>query len=337
MQDVTLQKYLEILRLLAKDSDSFMHTQSSQEKLRKSSRQSSLAKSLDFLKHESSACIDILLSMTNYRYRSLRSLKNIKLGKSVLLMGNGPSASMIDWKNFRESYQDIDIAVVNFFKVPDEKLLDNIKIFVASDPNTLTNDKHRLRPDLQSERDLLINQLGSLADAHIFVPRYYLKQREIRELLSSFKCSVVSFSDTESALFGGISPLMPRSYCSMTLLKALSIVGHLGYSKIFLIGADNDYSKTVRIMPDNTTACIDQHADQPDKILPLNHYNAIDYYKSLVTLERSWSTLSRLPVCNMDPLSFVTAFPKIKPSSDFFGLIKPEYQEHIYSLEKLLR
>ena len=336
MESKTAEKFQEVIDMLIKDKATYKHTYLTQKAIASSNHSNILNSSLRAARIEASAGVDLTLSTIRQRYRALRRLKGSKKGKMALLMGNGPSSSMINWEEVCKFDEDIEIATVNFFELPDKSLLDKVKIFVCSDPNTLASDEYQSRPELARERRSLAEKLDALGDAYIFVPRfYYLGLRE-NTVLRTVSSKVIAFSDYESRLFGGISPLAPRSYCSMTLLKALSILGFLGYSKILLIGADNDYSKTLRIMPDNTVAVIDEHAHKLKQIVPVNQLSPLDHYVSLVKLERSWSRLSMLPVYNMDPMSFVTSFPKLNSSSKFFRLIQPLYQTQIETLDKLL-
>ena len=328
-----MQKYQEMIALLQDNSSHYKHTYEAM--VRESNRRANHWTRYQAIRNEISACIDKLLSLTNHRYRELRELKESKRGKVVLLMGNGPSASMIDWSALESYHEEIDLAVVNFFTTPDRFPFDKVKTVVLSDPITLTDSK-RLRPELNEKRSTLINNLKRIHDAHIFTPRFYLKHTEISSILKTFHARVVPFSDYGSKFWGGISPEAPRSFCSMTLLKALSILNHLGYSKMLLIGTDNDYGKNMRIMPDNSVACIDEHAGSATGIVPVNNHSPLSYYKSLVTLEESWGMLSMLPVCNLDPLSFVSTFPKVNQQSPYIKLLKREFQEDIKIIDSAL-
>ena len=328
-----MQKFKEMIALLQGNSDHYKHTYEAI--ARKSNRRMNYLTRCQAIRNEMSAGIDKLLSLTNHRYQELRELKESKRGKLALLMGNGPSASMIDWSALESFNEEIDIAVLNYFTTPDGFPFDKVKTVVLSDPITLA-DPERLRPELDSKRSALINNLKRLHEAHIFTPRFYLRNIETSRILKKLNAKVILFSDSGSRFFGGISPIAPRSFCSMTLLKALSILNHLGYSKILLIGADNDYGKTMRIMPDNTVACVDEHAGRATGIVPVNHHSPLSYYRLLVSLEESWEMLSKLPVCNLDPLSFVGTFPKVDPQSPYIQLLKREFQEDIKTISSVL-
>ena len=336
MKPTASDKFREVIELLSKDKEAYKHTYLTQKKIASVDQDDPIRTLPRAVRNELSAATDLALSTVQLRYRELRKLKGSKKGKTALLMGNGPSVSMMNWEEVCKFNEDIEIAVVNFFELSSKELLDKVKVLVCSDPNTLANDEYQSRPELERERHALSEKLISLKDAHIFVPRFYHRIAKDNKTLRPVSQKVISFSDSESRIFGGCSPIAPRKYCSMTLLKSLSLLGFLGYSRILLIGADNDYSKTLRMMPDNAIAVIDEHADKPKQLVPVNHLSPLNYYKSLVTLERSWSSLSMLPVYNMDPLSFVTAFPKLSSSSKLFRLIQPIYQDYILSLENLL-
>ena len=326
-----MEKYEEAIRLLSRNRETF---RSARLELAKQTKASWSLHSLQKGKNELSAGLDLLLSRTRRRYKELQKIKNTQKGRVALLLGSGPSASMIDWERV-ELDKRIDIAVVNYFKEPPEELQERIKTVVISDPGTL-NMSNKIRADRAEDRKRLIERLHAMKEARIFMPRFYMHDPKYSSTLKSLRSRVTIFSDYESRIFGGIKPTSPRSYASMTLLKALSIVNFLGYSEILLAGADNDYASTMRLLPDNSIGCIDRHAGRADTLIPQNNYQPIEYYQSLVRLEHSWHAFSELPVLNLDSLSFVSAFRKVHPATEYFSLLKPEHQDAVAKLSSLL-
>lgn len=329
-----MEKYKEIIRLLGANKEIFRSARLELARQSKQSGSPCRLQSLQKAKNELSAALDLLLSTSNRRYKELHKLKNTRQGRVVLLLGSGPSASMIDWEQVKHDRR-IDIAVVNYFKEPPRALQKRIKTVVISDPGTL-NMSNKIRVDRAEDRKNLVEKLHEMKEARIFLPRFYMHDPKYSSTTESLRSRITIFSDYESRIFGGISPTGPRSYVSMTLLKALSIVSFLGYSKILLIGADNDYASTMRVLPDNSMACIDKHAGRVDTLIPQNNYQPLEYYQSLAKLESSWHTFSKLPVLNLDPLSFVSAFRKVTPTSEYFSLLQPEFQDSVAKLSSLL-
>lgn len=329
-----MKKYEEMLQLLAESNVDYSAISSSliRHRLHKSSYVDVFTK---LAREEAAGLVDAGLSTFRLRYRELRGLKNTKENRTVLLLGNGPSVSMIDWYAIEKNYSDIEFATVNFFRYPPLNLRHRVRSIIFSDPITL-EDKKQIRPDLNQSRLQIMKDLKTVEEATIFVPRFIRRQVSSLDKEIIGKKQIAVFSDSRSRLLGRLSPIWPRGYVSMTLMKAIAVLTYLGYSRILLIGADNDYSSSMRIMPDNTVAHIDAHAGSNKRLVPQSHYTHSLYIESLLQLQMSWDRFSSLPVCNLDPLSHVTSFKKVTSKSDYFGLLECGYQQKIRKLEEYL-
>jgi hypothetical protein len=160
-------------------------------------------------------------------------LINTKNGKTVLILGNGPSASKIDHQAIQNNFDNL-IVVNNYldFSFADEVIPD---FFCISDPNSFNDESSQLYKYLKQN------------DITVIASHFYRKSNFL------FGMKTIFFDDRELHIpfWNNISPLWPRSYCSYTFYKALSIAIHLGYERIFILGLDNTEFKSYIGTSDN--------------------------------------------------------------------------------------
>ena len=156
----------------------------------------------------------------------LKTMKNAKLGKSLLILGNGPSASKIDHRNLRSNFDELFV-VNNYlnFSFAHEVIPD---YFCISDPNSFS--------DTGSDLSLYITQY----QIPVISSHFYRKSAFLQGKKSLY------FDDRELhfPFWKNISPLRPRSYASYTFFKALAVAIHFGYEVIYILGLDNTEFKS---------------------------------------------------------------------------------------------
>ena len=164
---------------------------------------------------------------TKKQMSEMKSLKNSRSGLKVLVLGNGPSIGKLN-SNALNGHIDEIIVVNDFYKMG---IANQIRpsFYVLSDPDSFDSLHPKyanMGPDL---RDYIQRN-----DSYVVAPH----TKSESDFLKSVN-KVVYFDDRELRLGQRISPLKPRSYCSVTLYKALSLAIHLGYSEINILGLDN--------------------------------------------------------------------------------------------------
>lgn len=158
-------------------------------------------------------------------FEPLVELRDSQRGKTALILGNGPSVSLLNSEKLQE-YVD-DIYCVNEFY--DLQISDSIACtnYVLSDPRSLIDDFGKLPSGLA--KFLSCNQV------RLFLPHW--SEELVKGLINN---DVYFFDDRERTFLNrSTSPTRPRNYASVTLYKALAIACFQGYSTIYVLGLDN--------------------------------------------------------------------------------------------------
>ena len=153
--------------------------------------------------------------------QNLYNLKDSKLDKSAIVIGNGPSQGYLSVDFLHEFKKSGgEIFAVNFWN--ENKRLSTIApdYLVISDPYTLNfaiNDARSVF--IKKQNQLLKDYLENFYDIKIICPL-----DNVHEMEKMFpKHKIIGFVDYEVSCFKNIAPILPRSYNSMTLYKALAI------------------------------------------------------------------------------------------------------------------
>ncbi len=241
---------------------------------------------------------------------ALRGLQGSKAGLSAIVIGNGPSQGYLTAETLAR-FMDSggEVLAVNYW--PDNEALREVapSYLVISDLNTL---KSREATEPVSPRDsLLRGYLATHPTINIACP-----VMRCDEIAAEFgRERVTGFIDSELRLWtDNISPLKPRGYISMSLYKSLALAIHLGYERIFIIGMDNTYPRSIYCDEDNRTLSLETHAGIDDWLVDSGScYGGMGdllYSISILfyDLRKFRSTTSEL--VNLDPYSLTDVFPK---------------------------
>ena len=264
----------------------------------------------------------------------LRKIQGSCRGRCCLVVGNGPSADSVNWDVVSEA-QEIDVYCVNQFL--ENRGIDASKIsgLLLSDKCSLDIEMARETNPAIVERVLRLQEAIARYNWPLFVP---FEMKKLALGITGSSDRVKCFSDNTSVLSCSLSPLWPRRHVSMTVLKLLVLVGYMEYEQILLIGCDNDYTRWLRILPSNEVGNLERHSGSNAsflfKSMPLGYETFNGYLSSLIKLNKSWRRFSSKRVLNLDPLSFVDAFEKIRPGSVYMKILKKERQEEIRKLYK---
>ncbi len=247
-----------------------------------------------------------------YGWRWVRKLlleKNTKQEKCALVIGNGPSQGYISANQLKQFIsKGGEVFVVNFWQ--ENEMLSAIPptYLVISDPATLNFEDKNL--DLRHKNTALRNYLIEHESIKLLCP-----VRRCQALANLFgDHRVVGFVDSEVRGWGSsIIPIVPRSYLSMTLYKALAFSIWRGYEKIYLLGMDNTYPRDTYCNDLNQVISLETHAGADDYICDLG-----DVYRGvgdlMVDLSRIYfdaKKFSKYNILNLDPYSLTDAFQKV--------------------------
>ena len=288
---------------------------------------------------------DSVISLLLRKILSLRSLKSYlievvigwrlmiriwRLKKSqhlydAMVIGNGPSQGYLDKKTLVEfQKKGGQLFVVNFW--PENKILSEVipDYIIISDPGTLslTSADHLL---ISSDPGTSSIEAGeNFKDKNNRLSEYLMANDSIKIACPISRCSelskiygeqrVIGFVDSELRMWNrNINPLLPRGYLSMTLYKSLALAIWFGYKKIFVIGMDNTYLRTVYCNRDNKFINQEIHAAGADFAVDMSGmYGTVgDGIMDISQLFFDARKFTRENVINLDQYSLTDAFFKI--------------------------
>lgn len=246
-----------------------------------------------------------------YRHRALkgvRKLRNSKLGRTALVIGNGPSLKKLDAAMIRSEYPSMDVFAVNWFPLTSEAEDLKPDYLVLSDP--LTHPENREDP---RNHDLW-KYIDNVKDLVAFLPSWWFKSvgREDRE-----SGRFLFFED--AGLEGwtrNISLTRPRGYLSLTAYKALAAACYLGYDQILIIGIDNTMYKGLVVSADNSVYLNSHHFYQSSASGNLTNITPNGVADVFFDISLCFHDLRRCfgdqtGIFHLDPDSLVDAFPKL--------------------------
>ena len=163
----------------------------------------------------------------------LRKIKKTKQGKTLLLLGSGPSALKLSQLKLSEYFSEL--MVVNNYLDFDFSARLIPDYFCVSDPNSFINNNSKLEKYIED------NKITVIA-SHFYRKSNFLQNQK-----------VIFFNDKEFhiPLWKNINPQLPRSYSSYTFYKALSVAIYMGYDAIYILGLDNTEFLSYRSNVDN--------------------------------------------------------------------------------------
>lgn len=229
----------------------------------------------------------------------------------ALVIGNGPSQGFLTTHllmKFRASGGEI--FAVNFWT--ENKYLSEVHpdYIVISDDDTLSTNSP---PHLLDKNKKLFEYLIKNKDIKIICP--IKRCKDISASLGGDR--VIGFVDSELRMWiKNINPLLPRGYLSMTLYKALALSIWFGYAKIYIIGMDNTYPRSIYCDINNNLINHETHAGGEDFVIDQSEL-FINIGNMLNDCSKLFLDLYKFPaktVINLDSYSLTDAFKKIRLS-----------------------
>lgn len=171
----------------------------------------------------------------------LRNLKNSKIGHVALVIGNGRSQSCLDTQIAvdLQTRGELTIFATNLFL--HSELSKEIK------PDFLVWSDTDLLPELSSDKPAAIERLNRSSGLTLIVPWRWSR---FSSIISRQGTNIFFNDDTRLGWGSSWSPVKARSYASNVGPKAISIARFLGFTKIYVIGIDQDYFMDYRVSQD---------------------------------------------------------------------------------------
>ncbi len=243
--------------------------------------------------------------------RRVRALAGSARGKTILVVGSGPSAERLSGKavSTAQASGGIQIVATNRFLSSD--------LAQSFQPDFLLWSDDTFNPDRSDHDQHAWEVLTRHPGVTLVCPWTWRKTVESQGRTHN----VVYFDDDSLEGWSrNISPMRPRGYQGTTGVKALAFATHLGPRKIQLIGLDLSYFRSVTVDSGNSITRHPTHLARTDSgqqnLNPATLLGMADLLYSTASQFRALHTHFRgFPIENLDPDSLIDAFPKV-PSSE---------------------
>ncbi len=240
----------------------------------------------------------------------MRRLKNSARGKTILVVGSGPSANRVNLAEVskaKESGELVLVATNHFFSSP---------LASGLTPDFIVWSDDVFHPRRGSDNQDLWRALASHPDTTLVCPwtwRTLVSAMDLRNRVEYFD------DDTLETWSKNISPTRPRGYQGTTGAKALAFAVHLGGTSVQMIGIDLSYITNVTVNADNQITRHPTHVSGTDSgeqdLTGYSLTGLADLLYSTANQFRAFHTHFRgHNIWNLDPDSLVDAFPKASES-----------------------
>lgn len=254
----------------------------------------------------------------NHKPARLRRVRNIYGSTPLLIVASGPSAQNLDPARVNTLRREGKLRVLAINNFIGSKLGGEIEFdaYVLSDP-AHRPDHHQDVNDMTADRTPTIWQTLAISSSLVFTPanwtsKHFLDIRDRHYVFDDRSLEGISRN---------ISPLRPRGYKSLTLMKAISIALILTKGTVYLTGADQSTFLGLSVCRDNKLYLSSFHAegmaerDEPRDISDLYPNGMEDYFFDEAHTSHQLRTMFSKSgrIINVNPSSFITCFPKADP------------------------
>ena len=236
-------------------------------------------------------------------------LKNTKIGKTALVLGNGPSVDGLNVDAVKIFVDDI-YCVNEFFNLEIAKEL-KCNNYILSDPMSFSEETGTSPKEFLT---LLVESGG-----RVFLPHW--SGRVFPGFFSGLY--PYYFDDRERFWFNQkISPVRPRNYTSVTLYKALAIACYQGYTTIYVLGLDNTEFYSYEGSHDNViyhnqkTYGTQSKPQKPFSMQGVFQSGMAGRMQSYSHLFGDLKKFKNFNIVNLDQRSLTDVFPKIDVGHD---------------------
>lgn len=250
--------------------------------------------------------------------RGLRALAGSAAGKTVLVVGSGPSAEKLDPRAVERAQKSGDLRVVATNHFLASALADSFH------PDYLVWSDDTFNPDRAGHDRGAWELLSRHPEVTLVCPWTWKRAVEGKNLPHT----VVYFDDDSlEGLSKNISPVRPRGYQGTTGVKALALAAHLRPQLIQVIGLDLSYFQSFSVDGENRITRHPTHlagTDSGNQVLnSVTLLGMADLLYSTANQFRALHThFGHVPIENLDPHSLVDAFPKVTDSA----LVRKRYR-----------
>ena len=238
--------------------------------------------------------------------KSSRRCRGTKIGKSALVIANGPSASRLDVEKviIQQATGRLEVFALNWFATSEMANSLVPDYYVLSDPAT--------RFTLTDTRNVsLWKKISAWDSISLILPHSWVGE------LRDTQFNTVFFDDRE--LIGwtrNIDLDKPRGYMSMTAFKAIASALYLGFDQIYVIGVDNSMYLTASVDDKNDLfqRPLHYYGERETPQESMNGFYSGGMSDYLYDHARCFWDLKHLfgrpQVINLDPASLTDAFDK---------------------------
>lgn len=245
--------------------------------------------------------------------------------RPLVVLGNGPSLKETMTKD-ADTLRKCDLLAVNFFANTPEYLELRPRYYVMADPHFFTGR------DRDPNVEKLWERLSSLTDWEmtLFVPG---KMRRLVPIKANQHIDVKNFNPVGAEGFPRLERFLYSRKHAMprprnVLIPSIMIGIWLGYTTIYIAGADHSWMKTLSVTEDNTVVSVQPHfyADNDSE-----HSRVASVYTGLRLHDviqsfyiafrayhriRAFADSIGVNIWNVTPGSFIDAFPRNCITSD---------------------
>ena len=250
------------------------------------------------------AYVKFLIIWLKYRrdLRLTRQLKSSKIGKSCLIIANGPSALSLNYASLNRD--KVDVIVVNGFFASEIASTINPDFYVLSDPsyNLTTSGENKI----YSKRNAALTKYLLSTPTTLVCP-------VDMNIPSDFQ--VIKFCNIEHTRSSNFSDLTrPQGCLRQTALLSLVFAEHMNYDQIAIIGMDNSYIQYLECDKENRLTYDVPHIASDGRVY-LDEVSGFEndtgkflYFEHRTFLDFNY--FSRKKITNLDLNSLNTAFQK---------------------------
>ncbi len=236
---------------------------------------------------------------------TLKSLERSAVGKEVLVIASGPSASRVNARAVAKAQREGNLVVIatNYFL--------SSPLATTITPDFLVWSDSVFHPS-KAASNVSWAELESHPSLKVMVP--WTWRHKIPALLR--ERFLFFDDDTLETWSSNISPVRPRGYQGTTGVKAVSLGIHLGAQRINVIGLDLSYFKNFSVDEHNRVLRNPTHLTGTDSgTQNLSHNTVTGLADALYSTANQFYYLRTLfagyPIVNLDPDSLVDAFDKL--------------------------
>lgn len=254
------------------------------------------------------------------RYGTFKVPKSDVFRKRIFILGNGPSLND-DIRPHISALRHEDVLMVNQAFTTDLAVQIKPKYACFMDPSYWCfEDSNPYSTSFKLANSLLEEALNQINwDLTIFVPNQFYKKRNHNGIhIKNSKICIQPFNASELYTFKKIEKFFYEKGLAIpsginVLIASICCAISMRYSNIYLLGADSDWHKQIRIdNSSNRLFCIDTHYYEQNPRPTLIHEPIHQVFFCLYHAFKAYNELGELgfPILNLSSNSMIASFPR---------------------------